>query len=106
MTYRFAYPGTHVPGATKIYKSLGVQATGKKGRPAWEMPKGYKMVEHKNGKFVNIYRGVNARLANWYRGQAKRQRLKFIREQIIENKKRAEKALAEKEEAAAKEIKA
>lgn len=83
----FALPGTFVPGATKrIDPDTLAQELGRKGVPLWDMPDPVRYVEHvrrrrhrKTGKVITdmvsvpIYRGVSAKLANWYRSDARRQ---------------------------------
>ena len=115
MARKFAYPGTFVPGATPAYDDKGVPMYDDKGRRVWHMPKFAKQVEHtfytlakqinaKTGKLrkvrvprivlVPVYRGLDARLANWYRGQARRNARKAETEGI---RKAAKRRIAEKE---------
>jgi hypothetical protein len=93
MARKFRYPGTYVPGANPAYDDRGAPIYDKKGRRVWHMPKIVKNVEHKfhslerqintkTGKLrktkvprivlVPVYKGMSALMANWYRGQARR----------------------------------
>lgn len=93
MARKFAYPGTFVPGATPAYDEKGAPVYDKKNRRVWHMPKIVKNVEHtfhslerqistKTGELrkvkvprtvlVPVYKGMSASMANWYRGQARR----------------------------------
>lgn len=77
---------TFVPGATRrIDPDTLLPEVDEKGRPLWDMPSPIRYVEHvrrrrhkHTGKvtveqvMVPIYQGINARMANWYRGQARR----------------------------------
>ena len=81
----FALPGTVVPGARKrIDSDTLAQERDRKGRPLWDMPSPVRYVQHVRPKrhkndapalntvAVPIYRGVSAKIANWYRGDARR----------------------------------
>lgn len=82
----FTGPHTFVPGATRrIDPDTLLPEVDKKGHPLWDMPTPVCYVEHKKrhkhkhtGKvteetiMVPVYQGMGARMANWYRGQARR----------------------------------
>ncbi len=82
----FAEPQTFVPGATRrIDPDTLMPEVDKKGRPLWDMPSPIRYAEHVTRRrtkqtgvvigdtvMVPIYQGMDARMANWYRGQARR----------------------------------
>lgn len=82
----FAEPQTFVPGATRrIDPDTLMPEVDKKGRPLWDMPSPIRYAEHikrrkhkKTGEVIEeevmvpIYQGMGARMANWYRSQARR----------------------------------
>ena len=78
---RKAYlPQNRVLGATPVLDSLtGMQVYELSGglsntrKPKWNMPEPLYYVDHKNGTKVPVYRGIAAKLANHYRGQARRE---------------------------------
>ena len=77
---RKAYlPQNRVLGATPVLDSItGMQVYEFSGsslrrKPKWHMPEPLYSVDHKNKTRVPVYRGITAKMANHYRGQARRE---------------------------------